>query len=54
MRASFEAEIEKLLTADSRRYENFVKAANGTEFKIEWSAHKLPDNKGMLIGIIAI
>lgn len=54
VRASFEAEMEKLLITNNGRFENFIKAENGTEFKIEWSAHKLPDNKGMLIGIIAI
>ena len=54
-RKEVEAEMKKLLTeALPNRYENFVKAVNGDELMIEWSAHKLLDDKGMLIGIITI
>jgi len=54
-RKKVEAEMKKLLTeALPNRYENFVKAVNGDELMIEWSAHKLLDDKGMLIGIITI
>lgn len=54
-RKKVEAEMKKLLTeASPNRYENFVKAVNGDELMIEWSAHKLLDDKGMLIGIITI
>lgn len=36
------------------RFVNIVKALNGVELKIEWSAHKLLDDNGNLSGIITI
>jgi two-component system CheB/CheR fusion protein len=54
-RKKVEADMKKLLTeALPNRYESYVKALNGDELMIEWSAHKLLDDKGMLIGIMTI
>ena len=36
------------------QFENLVKSATGEQLKIEWTAHKLFDEKGNLTGIIAI
>ncbi len=54
-RKKVEADLQKLLTgAKPNRFENLVKAANGKQLNIEWSAHKLFDEKGKLTGIITI
>jgi len=36
------------------RFENSVKSASGKEFRIDWSAHKLLDENGLQVGIIAL
>jgi two-component system CheB/CheR fusion protein len=54
-RSKVEAEMKKLLTNEtSNRFINTVNAADGSELKIEWSAHKLCDDYGKLSGIITI
>jgi two-component system CheB/CheR fusion protein len=49
------ADLKKLLSGElPNRFESVVKAHNGVELKIEWSAHKLLDDNGKQIGIITI
>ena len=54
-RGKVEAEMKKLLNGElPDRFENLVKDVNGNVLKIEWSAHKLLDDQGLLIGLITI
>ncbi|HLP18213.1 MAG TPA: CheR family methyltransferase, partial [Bacteroidota bacterium] len=54
-RKKTEEEIKELLNgAMPHRYENTVRAANGHEFRVEWTAHKMLDAKGNSIGIITV
>ena len=54
-RKQMEADMKKLLAGElPNRFENLVKALNGVELRIEWSAHKLLDDGGNQIGIITI
>jgi two-component system CheB/CheR fusion protein len=54
-RGKVEAEMKKLLNGElPDRFENLVKDVNGNVIKIEWSAHKLLDDQGLLIGLITI
>jgi two-component system CheB/CheR fusion protein len=55
MRKKVLTEMKNLLSGSlPSRYKNVVKAFNGDELIIEWSAHKLLDEKGTLIGTINI
>ena len=38
----------------ANQFKNLVKSASGKQLKIEWTAHKLFDEKGILTGIITI
>ncbi len=50
-----EAEMKKILSGSlPSRFENIIKSATGVQLTIEWTAHKLFDEKGILTGIIAI
>jgi two-component system, chemotaxis family, CheB/CheR fusion protein len=54
-RKTVSEDLKKLLGGNlPDRYVNHVKATNGDELQIEWMAHKLLDENGMLIGIINI
>jgi two-component system CheB/CheR fusion protein len=54
-RVNVETDMKKLLAGTlPNRFDHLVKAVNGDILKIEWSAHKLLDDQGMLIGIITI
>jgi len=54
-RKQVEADMKKLLAGElPNRFENLVKALNGVQLKIEWSAHQLLDDNGNLIGMITI
>jgi PAS domain S-box-containing protein len=54
-RNKVEAGMKRLLDGEfPNRFENHIKDINGNVLKIEWSAHKLLDDLGMLIGIITI
>lgn len=49
------ADMTKLLNGKlPNRYKNIVRAVNGDTLQIEWSAHKLLDDKGVLMGTINI
>jgi len=55
MRKKVLAEMQELLSGSlPNRYKNVVKAFNGDELTIEWSAHKLLDDNGTLTGTINI
>ena len=48
-------DLKNLLSGKSpNKFVNIVKALNGVELKIEWSAHQLLDDNGNIIGIITI
>ena len=48
-------DLKNLLSCKSpNKFVNIVKALNGVELKIEWSAHQLLDDNGNIIGIITI
>lgn len=48
-------DLKNLLSGKSpNKFVNIVKALNGVELKIEWSAHQLLDDNGNIIGIIII
>ncbi len=54
-RKKVKADMKKLLSGTlPKLYKNPVKAANGKDLLIEWSAHKLLDEKGKLSGIITV
>jgi two-component system, chemotaxis family, CheB/CheR fusion protein len=49
------ADLKKLLTGTlPNRYQNLVKSGDGEELIIEWAAHKLFDDQGVLFGVISI
>lgn len=55
MRKKVLAEMQELISGSlPNRYKNIVKAFNGDELIIEWSAHKLLDENGTLTGTINI
>jgi len=55
MRKKVLTEMKNLLSGSlPSRYKNVVRAFNGDELIIEWSAHKLLDENGTLIGTINI
>lgn len=55
LREKVEADMKQLLSESSlNRFENLVKSASGKQLKIEWTAHQLFDDKGLLTGIITI
>jgi two-component system CheB/CheR fusion protein len=54
-RKAVNEDLKKLLSGTlPDRYVNHVKAVNGDELLIEWMAHKLLDENGLVIGIINI
>jgi PAS domain S-box-containing protein len=54
-RKAVNEDLKKLLGGTlPDRYVNHVKAVNGDELLIEWMAHKLLDENGLVIGIINI
>ena len=54
-RKQVENDMKKLLSGKlPNRFINVIKALNGVELKIEWSAHQLLDDNGNIIGIITI
>ena len=54
-RKKVESEMKKLLTGHiPNRFINNVKAADGNEMEIEWTAHKLSGENGTVSGIITI
>jgi two-component system CheB/CheR fusion protein len=55
LRKNVLTDMKKLLSgALPNRYKNIVRASNGDELTIEWSAHKLMDKNGSIIGTINI
>ncbi len=55
LRKKVELDMKHILTDGlPNRFENRVKSATGDQLNIEWTAHKLFDEKGSLIGIITI
>jgi two-component system CheB/CheR fusion protein len=49
------ADMKHILTEGlPNRFENLVKSSTGDQLNIEWTAHQLFDEKGVLTGIIAI
>jgi two-component system CheB/CheR fusion protein len=54
-RKKVKADMKKLLTGTfPNHYKNLVKAVNGEEFLIKWTAHKLFDDHGAFVGFINI
>ncbi len=55
LRGKVEAELKNLIAGEfSDRFENIVLNAHGNEIKVEWSAHKLYNEAGIITGIITI
>ena len=55
LREKVESDMEDILAdALPNQFENLVKSAKGEQLKIEWTAHKLFDEKGALTGVITI
>ena len=55
LRAKVKLEMKQILSNKlPNQFENLVKSATGVQLNIEWTAHKLFDEKGILTGIIAI
>jgi two-component system CheB/CheR fusion protein len=55
LRKKVESDMKQILSATlPNKFENLVKSATGDQLKIEWTAHKLFNEKGDLTGIIAI
>ena len=55
LRKKVESDMKQILSGTlPNKFENLVKSASGDQLKIEWTAHKLFNEKGDLTGIIAI
>ncbi len=55
LREKVESDMKEILAdALPNQFENLVKSATGDQLKIEWTAHKLFDQKGVLTGVITI
>jgi two-component system CheB/CheR fusion protein len=55
LRKKVESDMKHILAdAVPNQFENLVKSATGEQLKIEWTAHKQFNKKGVLTGIIAI
>jgi PAS domain S-box-containing protein len=55
LRKKVESDMKQILSDGlPNRFENLVKSATGDQLNIEWTAHKLFDEKGILTGIITI
>jgi two-component system CheB/CheR fusion protein len=54
-REKVELDMKQILSDTlPNQFDNLVKSASGKQLKIEWTAHKLFDEKGILTGIITI
>jgi len=55
LRKKVESDMNQILSVGlPNRFENLVKSSSGDQLNIEWTAHKLYDEKGLLSGIITI
>ena len=55
LREKVESDMEQILSVGlPNQFKNLVKSASGKQLEIEWTAHKLFDEKGILSGIITI